>query len=158
MVDVTVVKSESGELIKMGPIEIRVLEDGRNTDNRIGSVVLKIGPKTKGVGLSLPRFPTKLIDMYFKPILHWHRMHDETFLITKGKVRFHTDKGDHDTAAGDYVVVPPKSIHSFSNPFDEPAEFFNTFTPAYYVDYLVCCPSFLASLVCDEWGGLGFEG
>ena len=51
MVDVTVVKSESGELIKMGPIEIRVLEDGRNTDNRIGSVVLKIGPKTKGVGL-----------------------------------------------------------------------------------------------------------
>jgi hypothetical protein len=54
MVDVTVVKSESGELIKMGPIEIRVLEDGSNTDNRIGSVVLKIGPKTKGVGLSLP--------------------------------------------------------------------------------------------------------
>jgi hypothetical protein len=51
MVDVTVVKSESGELIKMGPIEIRVLEDGSNTDNRIGSVVLKIGPKTKGVCL-----------------------------------------------------------------------------------------------------------
>jgi hypothetical protein len=92
-------------------------------------------------------------------------MHDETFLITKGKVRFHTDKGDHDTAAGDYVVVPPKSIHSFSNPFDEPAEFFNTFTPAYYVDYLVCCPSFI--LVFDlgrlgkwerEWKGAGGGG
>jgi oxalate decarboxylase/phosphoglucose isomerase-like protein (cupin superfamily) len=86
-------------------------------------------------------------------------MHDETFLITKGKVRFHTDKGDHDTAAGDYVVVPPKSIHSFSNPFDEPAEFLNTFTPAYYVDYLVCFPFYFPFIVfhCEEWM-IGLEG
>lgn len=32
--------------------------------------------------------------------------------------------------------MPPKSIHTFANPFDEPAEFYNSFTPAYYVDYL----------------------
>lgn len=102
----------------MGPITIRVLEDGSNTDNRIGSIILSIAPKTAG------------------PILHWHRMHDETFYVTKGTVRFTTDKGEHDAKAGDYVVVPPKSIHSFSNPFEEPAEFFNTLTPAYYVDYL----------------------
>jgi oxalate decarboxylase/phosphoglucose isomerase-like protein (cupin superfamily) len=70
------------------------------------------------------------------PLLHWHRMHDETFLVTKGRLRFTTDKGIVDTKAGDYVVVPTKAIHTFSNPFDEEAEFFNTFTPAYYVDYL----------------------
>ena len=64
MVDVTVVKSESGELIKMGPIEIRVLEDGRNTDNRIGSVVLKIGPKTKGVGLLSPSISLSLSSIF----------------------------------------------------------------------------------------------
>jgi hypothetical protein len=68
MVDVTVVKSESGELIKMGPIEIRVLEDGRNTDNRIGSVVLKIGPKTKGVSL-LSLSPLSLSPLPFSPSL-----------------------------------------------------------------------------------------
>lgn len=51
-------------------------------------------------------------------------------------VRFHTDKGGHDAKAGDYVIVPVKSIHAFSNPFLGPAEFINTFTPAYYVDYL----------------------
>jgi oxalate decarboxylase/phosphoglucose isomerase-like protein (cupin superfamily) len=56
--------------------------------------------------------------------------------VTKGVVRFHTDKGDHDAKTGDYVIVPVKSIHAFSNPFDEAAEFLNTFTPAYYVDYL----------------------
>jgi mannose-6-phosphate isomerase-like protein (cupin superfamily) len=70
------------------------------------------------------------------PILHWHRMHDETFLITKGRIRFTTDKGIVDTKAGDYVVVPTKAIHTFSNPFEEEAEFFNTFTPAYYIEYL----------------------
>jgi oxalate decarboxylase/phosphoglucose isomerase-like protein (cupin superfamily) len=63
-------------------------------------------------------------------------MHDETFLITKGRIRFKTDKGIVDTKAGDYVVVPTKAIHTFSNPFEEEAEFFNSFTPAYYVDYL----------------------
>jgi hypothetical protein len=48
----------------MGPIEIRVLEDGTNTDNRIGSIVLKIGPKTKGVGLSF-----SLVQFQFFPCI-----------------------------------------------------------------------------------------
>jgi len=38
--------------------------------------------------------------------------------------------------AGDYVVVPTQAPHTFSNPFDEDAEFFNTFTPAFYINYL----------------------
>jgi mannose-6-phosphate isomerase-like protein (cupin superfamily) len=97
---------------------VRILEDGSNTDNRIGSMSLTIPGNTPG------------------PVLHWHRMHDETFLVTKGRIRFTTDKGIVDTKAGDYVVVPTKAIHTFSNPFEEEAVFFNTFTPAYYVDYL----------------------
>jgi quercetin dioxygenase-like cupin family protein len=60
------------ELLEMGPIKIRILEDGSNTDNRIGAVTLTIAPHTSG------------------PAMHWHRMHDETFLITKGKFLFHT--------------------------------------------------------------------
>ncbi|RDL37441.1 Uncharacterized protein BP5553_04874 [Venustampulla echinocandica] len=118
MPDVALIPSGTGEIIDLGAMQIRVLEDGSKTDNRFGSILLTIPPKTDG------------------PPLHWHRMHDETFFITKGRVRFVTDKGNHDTKAGDYVVVPIKAIHSFSNPFDEPAEFFNTFTPAFYVDYL----------------------
>jgi len=117
-----------GEILEMGPLTIRILEDGRNTDNRLGSMLLTIKPGVKG------------------PPIHWHRMHDETFFVTKGKIRFTVipaedgkmakETKEIDTKAGDYVIVPTKSIHTFSNPFDEPAEFFNTFTPAYYVDYL----------------------
>lgn len=32
--------------------------------------------------------------------------------------------------------MPPKAVHTFSNPLDEEAEFFNPFSPSYYVDYL----------------------
>ncbi|KAH8671783.1 RmlC-like cupin domain-containing protein [Tricladium varicosporioides] len=118
MVDIALIKANEGEILKMGPVTIRILEDGSKTDNRIGSMMLTIAPNTPG------------------PAIHWHRMHDETFLVTKGKFQFTTDKGTHEANVGDYVVVPPKAIHTFGNPYDEPAEFFNTFTPAYYVDYL----------------------
>lgn len=70
------------------------------------------------------------------PPPHWHEMHDETFLITKGTVRFHIPgKPDLDAKAGDYVVVPTRSPHTFSNPTDEESRFFNTFTPAFYINY-----------------------
>jgi len=130
--DVSLIKDGEGfegEVLHMGPLTIRVLEDGRNTDNRIGSMILTIKSGSKG------------------PPIHWHRMHDETFFVTKGRLRFTVISADDaktgsketkdiDTKAGDYVIVPTKSIHTFSNPFEEEAEFFNTFTPAYYVDYL----------------------
>jgi mannose-6-phosphate isomerase-like protein (cupin superfamily) len=116
--DVTLVANGTGETLRVGPIIMHVLEDGSNTNNRLGAISLTIPPHTSG------------------PPQHWHRMHDETFLVTKGAVRFTTGKKDVDAKAGDYIVVPPRAVHTFSNPFGEEAEFFNTFSPAYYVDYL----------------------
>jgi len=83
MSTVALVQQGTGETLRVGPLTIRVIEDGRNTDNRIGAVMLVIPPKTLG------------------PPQHWHRMHDETFLITKGTVRFTTGKTDHDAKTGD---------------------------------------------------------
>lgn len=63
-------------------------------------------------------------------------MHDETFLVTQGTVRFHAPDGQViDAKMGDYVTVPIRAPHTFSNPFDEEAKFFNTYTPAFYIDY-----------------------
>lgn len=36
---------------------------------------------------------------------------------------------------GDYITVPIRAPHTFSNPTDKPAKFFNTYTPAFYIDY-----------------------
>ncbi|CEJ54474.1 hypothetical protein PMG11_00782 [Penicillium brasilianum] len=109
---------KAGEIISLGGMKLRVMEDGSNTDMRLSSVELTIPPRTRG------------------PPPHWHEMHDETFLVTKGTVRFHIPgKHDVDAKAGDYVVVPTKSPHTFSNPTDEESIFFSTITPAFYINY-----------------------
>jgi hypothetical protein len=63
------VSAKSGEVLKLGQITCRIMEDGSRTDNRIGSAEFTLPPNTPG------------------PPAHWHEMHDETFLVTKGMVR-----------------------------------------------------------------------
>jgi quercetin dioxygenase-like cupin family protein len=128
------VPATSGEILKLGHITCRIMEDGSRTgtvdwkklcrrvlivpDNRIGSAEFTLPPNTAG------------------PPAHWHEMHDETFLVTQGMVRFHAPDGAyHDAQVGDYVTVPIRAPHTFSNPTDQEAKFFNTFTPAFYIDY-----------------------
>jgi mannose-6-phosphate isomerase-like protein (cupin superfamily) len=128
------VPAKAGEVLKLGHITIRILEDGSRTgtslplpsppilthspDNRLGTAEFTIPAHTAG------------------PPAHWHEMHDETFLVTAGVVRFHApDNTYHDAHAGDYVTVPIRAPHTFSNPGDVEAKFFNTYTPAFYIGY-----------------------
>lgn len=70
-------------------------------------------------------------------------MHDETFYITQGLIRFHVpdpdrpgfDKTVVDAKPGDYMVVPIRAPHTFSNPSDEEARIFFTSTPSFYINY-----------------------
>ena len=134
---ITFVPAQAGDLIRIGHnLTLRVMEDGSNTDNRLGMAELIIAPHAPG------------------PLAHWHEMHDETFLVTKGTVRFHgagvkdfkgakvavgEDEGEMDgfvdAKEGDYIVIGTKAPHTFSNPGSEEARFVNTFTPAFYVNY-----------------------
>jgi len=87
-------------------------------DNRIGTVEITIPAGSVG------------------PPAHWHEMHDETFYVIQGTVRFHAPNGKIvDAKSGDYVTVPTRAPHTFSNPFDQEAKFINTLTPAFYVNY-----------------------
>lgn len=116
---------KAGETFKLGPMTCRILEDGSHTDNRLGVAELTMPPHTPG------------------PPPHWHEMHDETFLIQSGTVRFHVpdqDKPGHDkkvvdAGPGDYMVVPIRAPHTFSNPGDEEAKIFFTSTPSFYINY-----------------------
>ena len=115
------------------------MEDGSNTDNRLGVAELILAPHATG------------------PPAHWHEMHDETFLVTKGTVRFfgagvkdfqgkvlaephgkeagEKDEVAMDVGVGDYVTVGTRAPHTFANPSGQEARFINTFTPAFYVNY-----------------------
>ena len=140
---ITFVPARAGEIIRIGhQLTGRVMEDGSNTDNRLGMIELTLAPRASG------------------PVPHWHEMHDETFLITKGTVRFHgagvkdfegksvvaqgPEDGDGvgkddgvyvDAKEGDYIVIGTRAPHTFSNPTREEAAFVNTLTPAFYVNY-----------------------
>ncbi|KAM0127620.1 hypothetical protein ACHAO1_009431 [Botrytis cinerea] len=124
-VPVHYVKAETGEVITLGNVKLRVLEDGSRTDNRISTVEGTLPAGLKG------------------PPAHWHEMHDECFLVTKGVITFwvpaNPSTGESekriDAGVGDYVVVPTRAPHTFSNETDEEAKFVNTFTPAFYIHY-----------------------
>ena len=97
-------------------------------DNRISTVELIIPPRTPG------------------PPAHWHEMHDETFLVTRGTVRFHVPEAPGlegkivDAKEGDYVVVPTRAPHTFSNETDEEVRVINTCTPV--------CSTFSLVFIC----------
>jgi mannose-6-phosphate isomerase-like protein (cupin superfamily) len=95
-----------------------ILTFSRASDNRLGVAEFTLPPHTSG------------------PPAHWHEMHDETFLTTAGTVRFHLPgSADIDAAEGDFVTVPIRAPHTFSNPFDVEAKFVNTYSPAFYINY-----------------------
>jgi mannose-6-phosphate isomerase-like protein (cupin superfamily) len=176
-VPINFVEAKEGEIITLGLVKLRVMEDGSRTgmytevstsykilntiaiyyeytfklvtssyihtlnmDNCIYisflyDISIKIESKhTLQITASQPvrpLFPPKPQG----PPPHWHEMHDETFLVTKGTVRFRVPEAEGpepktiDVKAGDFIVVPPRAPHTFSNETDEEARFFNTFTP-----------------------------
>jgi quercetin dioxygenase-like cupin family protein len=117
MTQVSLVEAGAGELIDLGPIRIRILEDGRGTDHRLGLGEITIAAHTAG------------------PPQHRHARHDEGFYVVSGTARFTVGDVTHDAPAGTFVMVPPGDPHTFANHYDATAVLLNTFTPDLYVQY-----------------------
>lgn len=108
---------DDGEVLALGPLTIRVLEDGDNTDGRLGLVECTVKPHSDG------------------PPQHVHREHDETFYVLSGAVSFTTGTDTVLARPGMLVTAPPGTPHTFGNPTDEPAVLLGTVTPRHYIDY-----------------------
>jgi quercetin dioxygenase-like cupin family protein len=117
MANVSLVGPGGGEILNLGAIQIRILEDGTTTDHRLGVIEITISPQTPG------------------PTQHRHAGHDEGFYVVSGEARFTVGEDHHDAPAGTFVMIPPGSPHGFANVRDEPAVLLNTFTPDLYVQY-----------------------
>lgn len=112
-----VVEPGGGEPSGVGPIRCRIIEDGSHTEHRLGLVEATV-PAGPGA-----------------PPQHVHREHDETFIVTQGKLRFTSGTDSVDVEAGSCVIVPAGTAHTFANPFEEPSRFVCTLTPDRYVGY-----------------------
>jgi mannose-6-phosphate isomerase-like protein (cupin superfamily) len=117
MIQVSVVAPDGGEAIQLGPIQMRILEDGSTTGHRLGVGEITIPPGTTG------------------PPQHRHAEHDEGFYVVSGTARFTVGDTSYDAAAGTLVMVPPGAPHTFANPGENPVVLLNTFTPDRYVRY-----------------------
>lgn len=115
--DVSIVGPDQGEVIQIGPMRIRFLEDGGTTAHRLAVAEITVPPHTPG------------------PPQHRHERHDEGFYTLSGTLRFTVGASTYDAPAGTMVTVPPGAPHTFANAGDQPAVFLNTFTPDLYVQY-----------------------
>jgi mannose-6-phosphate isomerase-like protein (cupin superfamily) len=125
-----VVDQSGGEQSGGGPIRCRIIEDGSHTGHRLGLIEATVPP---GPGA---------------PPQHLHREHDETFIVTHGRLKFTSGIDTFDVEAGSCVTVPAGTPHTFANPFDEAATFLCALTPDLYVEYF----RDLSKLPLDERG------
>lgn len=117
MYKVSIVSPRDGEVIRLGPVQMRILEDGSTTDHRLGVGEITLDPHTDG------------------PPQHRHSEHDEGFYVVSGTARFVVGNTTYDASAGTLVMIPPGVPHTFANPGNETAVLLNTFTPDLYVQY-----------------------
>jgi quercetin dioxygenase-like cupin family protein len=117
MTEVSVVGPDDGETIRLGPAQIRILEDGSTTGHRLGIGEITLAAHTEG------------------PPQHRHAQHDEGFYVVSGTVHFTVGETTHVAPAGTLAMIPPGAPHTFANLGDEPAVMLNTFTPDLYVQY-----------------------
>jgi mannose-6-phosphate isomerase-like protein (cupin superfamily) len=117
MAQVSVVGPNDGESIQLGPIRMRILEDGSTTGHRLGVGEITLAPHADG------------------PPQHRHARHDEGFYVVSGTARFTVGETVYDAPAGTLVMVPPGAPHTFANPTGATTVLLNTFTPDLYVEY-----------------------
>jgi mannose-6-phosphate isomerase-like protein (cupin superfamily) len=104
--DVIVVKHQKGEVIRLGPVRMDILEDGSNTDQRLGAANITIPPKTAGPPQHWHQVSFPALSLSYHTS-NFTQMHDEAFLILSGTVTFTSRDQQVVLTTGDYIVVPP---------------------------------------------------
>ena len=117
MIRESIVGPDGGEVVRLGPATVRILEDGSTTGHRLGIGEITVAPRSPG------------------PPQHRHARHDEGFYVVSGTARFTIGGDSYDAPAGTLAMIPPGAPHTFANPGDEPLVLLNTFTPDLYVQY-----------------------
>ncbi|HXA34211.1 MAG TPA: cupin domain-containing protein, partial [Acidimicrobiales bacterium] len=68
--EVAIIRPDGGEAIQLGPVQMRILEDGSTTDHRLGVGEITLPSHTDG------------------PPQHRHARHDEGFYVVSGTASF----------------------------------------------------------------------
>ena len=89
MIRESIVGPDGGEVVRLGPATVRILEDGSTTGHRLGIGEITVAPHSSG------------------PPQHRHARHDEGFYVVSGTARFTIGGDSHDAPAGTLAMIPP---------------------------------------------------
>jgi uncharacterized cupin superfamily protein len=64
--------------------------------------------------------------------LHLHRADDEAWIVLEGRLGFRVGDAEREVPAGDSLLVPRGTPHSYWNPAPEPARYLLVMTPRIY--------------------------
>jgi quercetin dioxygenase-like cupin family protein len=110
-----VLGKDDGEIYRLGPLEIRVKEDGSNT--RKTHAVAEF----RGKGFRIPP--------------HTHSEHDETIYVVSGNLGLMLGDQKFELSPGSSFAIPIGVPHSIWNESDVTACFLNIIAPASYLSY-----------------------
>ena len=116
-----------GEAVNVAGNDVMFKAEGRHTGGHIGITEYTAAPAFPG------------------PPAHIHREMTDMFFVLEGKLQFVLGDERTDAPAGSFVLVPPGNVHTFSNPFDEPARFLSLVAPAGLEQYFKELAKALAS-------------
>jgi mannose-6-phosphate isomerase-like protein (cupin superfamily) len=60
---------------------------------------------------------------------HIHRSDDEAWFVLEGRLGFRVGEEEHEVGAGESILVPRGTAHSYWNPSSEPARYLLVMTP-----------------------------
>jgi mannose-6-phosphate isomerase-like protein (cupin superfamily) len=116
----------------MDPIVLRPGE-GEKLDIAGNELVFKARPEETGGAYVLtdytagPGFPG--------PPPHRHREMTDAFFVLEGTLTLSLGEETIEAPPGSFVLVPPGTAHTFSNPRDEPVRFLNLNSPPGFEQY-----------------------
>lgn len=83
------------------------------------------------------------------PAPHWHEEMVEGFYILEGAVEFEIDGDSQRATSNEFILVPPRTVHTFTVGSNGPATFLIHVSPGGFEDYFEELQELIAD--ADEW-------
>ena len=112
-----VLKAGEGETIELAGNKLAFKVEASDTDGGLGLVEYTAVPGLAG------------------PPPHVHRATTDIFYVLEGTLTVRVGDDEHVLGPGAFALVPPGTVHTFSNPGAEPARFLSLHTPGGFEQY-----------------------
>jgi uncharacterized RmlC-like cupin family protein len=103
-------------------------EDVEQLTMRSGTIARFVAPGSATAG-QFGLFEWNMLPRSGGPAAHFHKTFSESFYVMSGAVRLYNGEDWAEARQGDFLYVPQRGVHAFSNDSDAPASMLILFAP-----------------------------